>query len=273
MAEGKNKIIVYADWKSTFDKLTDEEAGRLIKHFFAYVNDDDPEPVDRLTEIVFEPIKQTLKRDLKAWEETIGKKSFAGKVSAEKRRQQNSTLSTPVESVQHTTTDSTVSDNDSVSVTVSDSVIDNESNVLLEKEPKERNKRFDFKSALLSIGVSEKHANDWMDVRRKQKAANTETAFDEVYKQIKKSGFTPDEAVRIAAANSWRGLKADWLKNTMNNGTTNNNGTNSASDRLDDAKRNMAEQLTAAFGKQAVGEQGIPNNDFTGNGESDANTG
>jgi hypothetical protein len=67
MATGKKKVIVYTDWISTFNPLTDEEAGRLIKHFFSYVNDLNPES-DRLTELLFNPIKQTLKRDLEAWE-------------------------------------------------------------------------------------------------------------------------------------------------------------------------------------------------------------
>jgi predicted restriction endonuclease len=64
MAEGKKSIIVYADWISIFSGLNDDEAGRLIKHFFQYVNDQNPEPPDRLTKLLFEPIKQTLKRDL-----------------------------------------------------------------------------------------------------------------------------------------------------------------------------------------------------------------
>jgi hypothetical protein len=68
MAENKNKIIVYRDWLSTFDSLTDEEAGKLIKHFFKYINDLNPVAPDRLTQLLFEPIKQTLKRDLKAYE-------------------------------------------------------------------------------------------------------------------------------------------------------------------------------------------------------------
>lgn len=68
MAEGKNKIIVYKDWIGTFESLTDDEAGKLIKHFFRYVNDLNPEAPDRITSIAFEPIKQTLKRDLKNYE-------------------------------------------------------------------------------------------------------------------------------------------------------------------------------------------------------------
>ena len=68
MAENKNRIIVYRDWISTFESLTDEEAGKLIKHFFRYINDQNPEAPDRLIKLLFEPIKQTLKRDLKAYE-------------------------------------------------------------------------------------------------------------------------------------------------------------------------------------------------------------
>lgn len=67
MATGKKKVIVYTDWIEQFKDLTDEEAGKLIKHFFAYVNDLDPKS-DRLTELLFNPIKATLKRDLVAWE-------------------------------------------------------------------------------------------------------------------------------------------------------------------------------------------------------------
>jgi uncharacterized phage protein (TIGR02220 family) len=67
MATGKKKVIVYTDWINQFKDLTDEEAGKLIKHFFEYINDLNPTS-DRLTELLFNPIKATLKRDLEAWE-------------------------------------------------------------------------------------------------------------------------------------------------------------------------------------------------------------
>lgn len=68
MAEGKKTFVAYANWMATFEKLTDEEAGRLIKHLFRYVNDLDPEPPDRMIELVFEQFKQILKVDLNKWE-------------------------------------------------------------------------------------------------------------------------------------------------------------------------------------------------------------
>jgi hypothetical protein len=67
MAVGKKKVIVYTDWITQFKDLTDDEAGKLIKHFFEYVNDLNPKS-DRLIELLFNPIKATLKRDLEAWE-------------------------------------------------------------------------------------------------------------------------------------------------------------------------------------------------------------
>lgn len=142
MAEGKNKIIVYADWIEIFEPLSDEEAGKLIKHFFRYVNDYDPASPDRLTTLLFDgSIKPTLKRDLKKWEEMVGKRSDAGKISAEKRKQHpptsvenDPTKSTSVESVEQTSTKSTDNDN----VKDKDIVIDNETDtvILLEKETK-----------------------------------------------------------------------------------------------------------------------------------------
>lgn len=61
------------------NSLTDDEAGKLFKHFLAYINDLNPEPPDRLTQITFEPIKQTLKRDLKKWEDKSKKNSESAK--------------------------------------------------------------------------------------------------------------------------------------------------------------------------------------------------
>ena len=77
--EDKKSIVVYADWIESFEALTDEEAGKLIKHFFRYVNDLSPEYPDRLTELSFIPIKQSLKRDLEKWKSTKEDRSTNGR--------------------------------------------------------------------------------------------------------------------------------------------------------------------------------------------------
>ncbi len=135
MAQGKKSFLLYCDLIGTFEELTDDEAGKLIKHVLRYVNDMNPDAPDRLTKITFEPIKQALKRDLVKYEQIREKKRFAGLASAESRKQIQQVL-TGVDTPQHKATHSTVID--SVSDSVSDSVIvsdiDKEKkNILLKK--------------------------------------------------------------------------------------------------------------------------------------------
>ncbi len=64
MAEDKKGFVLYADQKSIFEDLTNEEAGILIKYIFSYVNDENPSIEDRFIAMAFKPIKLQLKRDL-----------------------------------------------------------------------------------------------------------------------------------------------------------------------------------------------------------------
>ena len=71
---------------------------------------------------------------------------------------------------------------------------------------------FDFRSALLSIGVDEEVADSWISVRKTKRATNTEIAFRKVKEEISKSGLTANECITIAVENSWQGFKAEWLQ-------------------------------------------------------------
>lgn len=136
MADNKKTVVVYTDWSLIFDQLEDDEAGKLIKHFFAYVKDEEPKLEDRFLKLAFTPIENQLKRDLKKWEVVLEKRSAAGKASAEakknlKENQQNSTKSTCVDFVETNSTLST--DNVNVNVNVNDNVnvnvINNNNNI------------------------------------------------------------------------------------------------------------------------------------------------
>ena len=85
MAKDKKSFILYVDQKDLWNKLPDEIAGKLIKHIYSYVNDENPKSDDLIVEIAFEPIKQQLKRDLKLFEEKRVKRSEAGLAGANKR--------------------------------------------------------------------------------------------------------------------------------------------------------------------------------------------
>jgi hypothetical protein len=77
--EGKKSFVLYTDQREVFDELDDAEAGKLIKHIFAYVNDEDPETENKLLRLAFLPIKTQLKRDLKLWDNKKSQRSEAGK--------------------------------------------------------------------------------------------------------------------------------------------------------------------------------------------------
>lgn len=79
MAKDKKSFILYCDQQGVFNMLPDEQAGKLIKHIFSYVNDEDPESDDLLLTIAFESIKTQLKRDLKKYEHYIDKQKENGK--------------------------------------------------------------------------------------------------------------------------------------------------------------------------------------------------
>ena len=91
-------------------------------------------------------------------------------------------------------------------------------NILIEEDKSsstinKKRVRYDFKKALIEIGVSEQTAEDWMEVRKAKGAANTETSFKGIEREISRSGISAEECIRIAVENSWRGFKAEWVFN------------------------------------------------------------
>ena len=89
-------------------------------------------------------------------------------------------------------------------------------NILIEEDKSSSNNkrvRYDFKKALIEIGVSEQTAQDWMEVRKAKGAANTETSFKGIQREIQRSGISAEECITIAVENSWRGFKAEWVFN------------------------------------------------------------
>jgi hypothetical protein len=93
MAENKKSVLLYCDIIHTVKELSDEEAGILFKHYLAYINDQNPIPKDKLTQIVFEPIKQNLKRDLEKWKDKSIKNKEIAIAGWEKRKNANASES------------------------------------------------------------------------------------------------------------------------------------------------------------------------------------
>ena len=121
MAENKKSFIAYSDWHGMFNALPDDVAGKLIKHIFSYVNDEDPSSEDFIINALFEQIKATLKRDLIKWDKERSQRSDAGKKSAESRATKSNERSTEDNERQRNSTVSvSVSDNEIINTDKSD---------------------------------------------------------------------------------------------------------------------------------------------------------
>jgi hypothetical protein len=83
--KGKKSVLMYCDIIHTIEKLDNENAGLLFKHYLRYINDQEPEAPNLLVEIAFEGIKQNLKRDLKTWKSKQESRSKSGQIGNLKR--------------------------------------------------------------------------------------------------------------------------------------------------------------------------------------------
>ena len=68
MAENKKSFLLYCDLIHTIKKMPKDKAGELFMTILEYANNENPEPEDIIVSLVFEPIKQSLKRDLEKYE-------------------------------------------------------------------------------------------------------------------------------------------------------------------------------------------------------------
>ena len=165
MAQDKKSFLLYCDQQGVFNKLPDEIAGKLIKHIFAYVNDENPPCDDLLLSIAFEPIQQSLKRDLKKYEVYIGKQKENGAKGGRPKKEEETQITQPFFQEPKKA--------DSVSVSVSESVNDNKKQRDVFVKPS----IVEIKTYMTEIGmadVSEKwfdyyESNGWLVGKNKMK--------------------------------------------------------------------------------------------------------
>mgnify|MGYP002672831323 CR=1 FL=1 len=100
----------------------------------------------------------------------------------------------------------------------------NPSNPVEEEKPKEKScakkergkEKFDFKGALISEGVSEQTASDWLEVRAKTGGVNTLTAYKSIKKELdlaRSNGISAEECIAMATTKAWRGFEYRWYVN------------------------------------------------------------
>ena len=79
MAENKKSFVLYADLIHTVRMMPKDKAGELFLTILSYVNDENPVVDDLVVNLVFEPIKRQMKRDLSKYESIKEKRQGIGR--------------------------------------------------------------------------------------------------------------------------------------------------------------------------------------------------
>lgn len=74
----KNSFVLYTEQKAVINKLSDEQAGKLIKAIYEYVETGELKELDPVIDLVITPFITVLDKDLKKYEETKKKRAEAG---------------------------------------------------------------------------------------------------------------------------------------------------------------------------------------------------
>lgn len=82
----KKSFILYTDFKEVLDKLTDEQAGKVMKALFDWQVNGDAAEHDTLTDLITTPIITQFKRDQDKWESIRLKRSESGKLGGRPRK-------------------------------------------------------------------------------------------------------------------------------------------------------------------------------------------
>ena len=159
MEKSKKSFVMYGSWSSAIEKMSNEQAGQLLKAIYALQDDENAEPEDPSVSFVFEIIKDKLFEDAKEWEKAKQRRSESGKKGMEKRWSEDkrtitndntaitndNSVITPItndNTVTESITPITVSVSGSVSVSDSVSVNESPSETKREKQAKEKRLRF-----------------------------------------------------------------------------------------------------------------------------------
>ncbi len=75
---GRPGLMLYFDTVPVFERLSDEDAGRLIKAVLAYASTGELVPLDGTLALLFELIRPRIDRDAEKYEQAVQKRKYGG---------------------------------------------------------------------------------------------------------------------------------------------------------------------------------------------------
>lgn len=205
----KKSFLMYSDQIKYIERLSNEEAGQVLKAVMQYANGVKSAPLSSEAELVFMFITMQIERDTEKWEEVSRKRSEAGKKSAQIRasKRRNST------NVNFVPTNSTDTVNDTVTETETETGTETETVQAAPAKPdgNEKAKRKYGNNKNIKLGDDEykdlcrkygeytvkkyiDRMDDWMQKKRRDPYKDHAA---ELEKWMQKDGNLPDNCERI----------------------------------------------------------------------------
>lgn len=85
----KDSFVLYTDQKAVMDKLSDEQAGKLIKAIYEYVESGEMPELDNVLDLVITPFKTVLDKDKAKYEEVSKVRAEAGSKGGKAKESNN----------------------------------------------------------------------------------------------------------------------------------------------------------------------------------------
>ena len=105
---------------------------------------------------------------------------------------------------------------------------------------------------LISLGVTEQIARDWLEVRKMKRAPLTQTALDAIIKEAAKARLTLNDAIKSCVENSWQGFKSDWYLNV--NKSSNGNRPKLPSQMTEAERKAAHDEMTREAKRMVFGD-------------------
>ena len=108
----KESFVLYTEQKAVINKLSDEQAGKLIKAIYEYVETGEMPELDNVLDLVITPFKTVLDKDKAKYEEVSKARAEAGSKGGKQNKQNEAKISKSKQKKHLQTKDSNCNDND-----------------------------------------------------------------------------------------------------------------------------------------------------------------
>jgi len=204
----KESFLLYKSFYDPIKELSVEDKGLLFDAIFMYqIEGIEPTNTSRIY-MPFMFFKNQFRLDNVKYEKIVERNKLNGAKGGRPKNPDETKKPTGLSGNPKNPSKPKKADNDNDN----DNVKDNE-------KEKEDNKNivFNFRKEFLNLGVEKQIIEDWLKVRKTKKATNTETAYNQIKKQIELSKLTANECIKKATENNWSGFKNDWIAKTNGN--------------------------------------------------------